>query len=152
MKAAEFTNTNAYEPPVHVLAGIAGGYIHMLSQQAVVRPICVMITLIGCDEEKGPQVYKIDPSGQCFGYKCAATGTKEQEATTYLEKAYKKNEGQWTAKETVMTAIRTLQTVISTDFKSNEIEIGFASVENPRFRVLPNHEVDDILTQMADQI
>ena len=51
-----------------------------------------------------------------------------------------------------MTAIRTLQTVISTDFKSNEIEIGFASVENPRFRVLPNHEVDDILTQMADQI
>ena len=98
-----------------------------------------MITLVGCDEEKGPQVYKVDPSGQNLGYKCAATGTKEQEATTCLEKAYKKNEGQWNAKETVMTAIRTLQTVISTDFKSNEIEVGFASVENPRFRVLPNN-------------
>ena len=51
-----------------------------------------------------------------------------------------------------MTAIRTLQTVISADFKASEIEVGFASVANPRFRKLPDNEVDDILTQMADQI
>ena len=81
-----------------------------------------------------------------MGYKAISIGTKEQEAITALEKAHKKNEGQWNAKEAVMTAIRTLQTVISTDFKANEIEVGFASVDNPRFRKLADNEVDDILT------
>ncbi len=41
-----------------------------------------MVTLVGCDEEHGPQVYKIDPSGSAIGYKAVATGSKEQEATT----------------------------------------------------------------------
>ena len=52
-----------------------------------------MVTLVACDEEHGPQVYKIDPSGQNVGYKAVSTGTKEQEATTFLEKAWNKNEG-----------------------------------------------------------
>ena len=54
-----------------------------------------MVTLVGCDEEFGPQVFKIDPSGSCVGYKAVATGTKEQAAVTALEKQYKKNEGNW---------------------------------------------------------
>ena len=54
-----------------------------------------MITLVGCDEEFGPQVYKVDPSGSAIGYKAVATGTKEQEALTQLERAFKKNDGQW---------------------------------------------------------
>ncbi len=54
-----------------------------------------MTTLIGCDEEFGPQLYKIDPSGQSIGFKATAAGSKEQEALTQLEKHFKKNEGQW---------------------------------------------------------
>jgi len=54
-----------------------------------------MVTLVGCDEEFGPQVFKIDPSGQSTGYKAIATGSKEQEATSQLEKQFKKNDGQW---------------------------------------------------------
>ena len=72
-----------------------------------------MVTLVGCDEDNGPQVYKIDPSGQNVGYKAIATGTKEQEDITHLEKAWKKNEGNWSPIEAVITAIRTLFTVIS---------------------------------------
>jgi len=52
-----------------------------------------MITLVGCDEEFGPQVFKVDPSGNAMGYKALATGSKEQEATTQLERAFKKNDG-----------------------------------------------------------
>ena len=87
-----------------------------------------MVTLVGCDEEHGPQVYKVDPFGQSIGYKAIATGSKEQEAVTQLEKHYKKVNGNWNAQEAVVTAIKTLQQVISTDFKANEIEVGFASV------------------------
>jgi 20S proteasome subunit alpha 1 len=57
------------------------------------RPFCVNTTIVGADEEFGPQVFRIDPSGQALGYKAVATGSKEQEAMSQLEKHYKKNEG-----------------------------------------------------------
>ena len=55
---------------------------------------------------------------------------------TQLEKQFKKKEGQWNRTETVEAAVSVLQTVISTDFKPNEIEIGIATADNPRFRKL----------------
>ncbi len=62
------------------------------------RPFCVNVTLVGCDEEFGPAVYKVDPAGQVTGFKAVSTGTKEQEAMTQLEKHFKKNEGKWDSK------------------------------------------------------
>ena len=88
-----------------------------------------MVTLVGCDEEHGPQVYKVDPSGSSIGYKAVATGSKEQEATTQLERAFKKNNGDWDRKSAIEVAIKTLSTVLSSDFRANEIEIGVATVE-----------------------
>ena len=38
------------------------------------------VTLVGIDEEFGPQVYRIDPSGQAIGFRAVSTGPKEQEA------------------------------------------------------------------------
>jgi len=46
--------------------------------------------LIGVDDERGPQVFKCDPAGYYIGYKATAAGTKSQEATTALEKKFKK--------------------------------------------------------------
>jgi 20S proteasome subunit alpha 1 len=43
-----------------------------------------------------------------------------------------------------------LQTVVSTDFKANEIEVGFASVDQPKFRKLTEEEVDAILNSIAE--
>ena len=109
-----------------------------------------MITLVGCDEEFGPQVYKVDPSGSAIGYKALATGAKEQEATTQLERAYKKNDGQWDTKQAIETAIKTLSTVVSSDFRANEIEVGVATVGQPLFRKLSEQEIDTVLNEMAD--
>ena len=67
------------------------------------------ITLVGCDEEFGPQVYKIDPAGHSIGYKATSAGNKEQEAQIHLERAYKKNKGDLSTKETVHAAITVLQ-------------------------------------------
>ena len=43
-----------------------------------------------------------------------------------------------------------LQTVISSDFKANEIEVGFSCVDQPKFRKLTEEEVDAVLNDIAD--
>ena len=62
-QAQEFKYKFFYEPPTSVLASKLGAFLQRYSQQAGLRPFCVMTTLVGCDEEFGPQLFKIDPSG-----------------------------------------------------------------------------------------
>lgn len=38
-------------------------------QHAYMRPLGVISTLIGIDEERGPQLFKVDPAGYFVGYK-----------------------------------------------------------------------------------
>ena len=148
--AAEFQMKFSYECPIQVLAQRMGARLQRFSQYAGIRPFCCMITLVGCDEEFGPQVYKIDPSGSAIGYKALATGSKEQEATTQLERAFKKNNGDWNTKQSVEVAVKTLSTVVSSDFRANEIEVGIATVDQPLFRKLSEQEIDQVLNEMAD--
>ena len=75
--AAEFKMKFSYEIPIAVLAQRLGANLQRYSQYAGIRPFCCMVTLVGCDEEFGPQVYKVDPSGSAIGYKALATGSKE---------------------------------------------------------------------------
>ena len=139
-----------YEIPTRVLASRLGAQLQKYSQYPSIRTLCATVTLVGCDEEFGPQVFRVDPSGSFVGYKAIATGSKEQEAMSHLEKQYKKNEGQWTQKETVETAIKTLSQIVSSDFKASEIEIGIATVDKPHFRKLKEGEIEDFLNEMAD--
>ena len=38
-------------------------------QHAYMRPLGVVPILIGVDEERGPQLFKVDPAGYFVGYK-----------------------------------------------------------------------------------
>lgn len=38
-------------------------------QAAYMRPLAVMPLLVGIDEERGPQLFKVDPAGYFVGYK-----------------------------------------------------------------------------------
>lgn len=62
------------------------------------------------DDEKGPQVYKVDPAGHYYGYRATAAGVKEQEATNFLEKQFKE-ETKRNTDDTVQLAIECLQSV-----------------------------------------
>lgn len=41
----------------------------LVLQHAYMRPLAVIPILIGIDEERGPQLYKVDPAGYYVGYK-----------------------------------------------------------------------------------
>lgn len=148
--AAEYKFKYGYHIPVHVLAKKVSERNQLATQFVGLRSMRCVFTVVGIDEEKGPQVYKIDPSGFCMGYKAIAAGTKEHYAINYLEKQYKKKPEGWNNDEAIQTAIMCLQNVISTDFKSNEIEIGIATTDDIFFRTLSEEEIEAHLNVIAD--
>jgi len=124
------------------------------------RPYGIATTLIGMDEEFGPQLFKCDPAGYYIGYKGTAAGPKQQEAINHLEKKLKNKDyapGDW--KEVVELAITTLSTVLSMDFKKTEIEIGIVGGPRPDgkpgtyrgFRTLTEDEIDERLQAIAEK-
>jgi 20S proteasome alpha/beta subunit len=62
-KAANFRYKFGYEPPVDYLAQALADKAQYLTQYARVRPLGVTLILIGMDEERGPQLFKVDPAG-----------------------------------------------------------------------------------------
>ena len=67
-----------------------------------------------------------------------------------MEKKIKKKP-QWNTDKTIQEAIATLSSVVSMDFKPNEIEVGVVSTANPIFRVLSEAEIEQHLTALAEQ-
>lgn len=71
------------------------------TQHAEMRPYGCSMTLIGIDEEFGPQLYKIDPAGHIAGYRATASGQKEIEAINFLEKKLKNPDLKLDVEETI---------------------------------------------------
>ena len=95
-------------------------------------------------------MFKIDPAGHSMGYKAIAAGAKEQEAINHLEKEHKKTDGKYSFDQTIQTAISTLQTVVGTDFKPTELEVGVANADKPYFRKLDTETIEHHLNVIAD--
>lgn len=68
--------------------------------------------IIGCDEEKGAQVYKVDPAGHYLPYKAVSTGKYEPEAMNFLEKRVAEL-GSLDENGTIEMAITAMQHVLS---------------------------------------
>lgn len=111
------------------------------------KRLCVLHSV---DDERGPQLFKVDCAGHYYPYKATASGVKEQEATNTLEKKYK-SESPVGEQETVEAAITTLQSVLSSDFKPDEVEIGVVVGPTGKFRKLDNSEVEEYLTRIAER-
>ncbi|CED85449.1 20s proteasome subunit [Phaffia rhodozyma] len=138
-EAAEWRYKYGYEiEPVDLAKRLANiNQVH--TQRAGMRPLGVVMTLIGHDSELGPQIFKVDPAGYFVGFKATASGQKQTEAMNFLEKKWKKVDDPdapelsgdavkgLTRSETIELAIETLSTILATDFKSSEIEIGLSS-------------------------
>lgn len=150
-QAAEFRFKFGYEVPVDYLAKVLADKAQVYTQHAYMRPLGVVSMLIAIDEERGPQLFKVDPAGYFIGYKATSVGTKETEATNFLEKKFKGNP-QLTYDEAVQAAIGALQSVMSEEFKPSEIEVGVVRADGERaFRVLSNDEVEHYLTLISER-
>jgi len=106
------------------------------------------------DDEKGPQVFKIDPAGYMQGYKGCTAGPKEAETATLLEKAYKKKAptgGNFSLDEATEIIIDVLQNVIGSDFKPGDIEVCVSTKANPQFKILSTAEVEKYLNIISDR-
>ena len=119
-----------------------------------VRPVPHIYTTshphhLSVDDEAGPNLFKIDPAGHFLGYKACSAGVKEQEAANLLEKAFKKAADDGQDIDPIRTAISTFQTLLSADFKAEEIEVGVAA-RGARFQVLTTAEVEAHLVALAE--
>lgn len=156
---SEFKFQYAYEIPVEYLAKRVADENQVYTQHAYMRPLGVAMTVIGMDEEKGPALYKCDPAGYYVGYKACAAGAKEQEALNFLQNKFKPKDDTGvimdgedeTEEETILTAIAALQSVLSADFKPEEIEVAAVSKSNPKFHLLTTEQVEAHLTTIAER-
>ncbi|EFN51840.1 hypothetical protein CHLNCDRAFT_27583 [Chlorella variabilis] len=150
-EAAEFRFKFGYEMPVHYLARVLADQAQVYTQHAYMRPLGVIPILIAIDEERGPQLFKVDPAGYFVGYKATAAGVKETEAVNMLEKKFKTGP-QYSQKEVVELAISTLQHVLGEDLKVSDIEVGLASAQDGgRFRVLSCEELEEHLVAISER-
>ena len=147
-KAAEFQDDFGYTIPINVLAQKISEQCQFYTQQAHMRPLCVISLLFSFDDEKGPQLIKLDPSGFYLGYFACATGEKEQSTVNYLEREFKKKSS-LSDEETIHLAIKSLQNSLNTDFRKDDIEIGVVKKDELP-RTLSSDEVEKILNVIGE--
>jgi len=135
--------------PVHMLAKRIADIAQVNTQSASMRPLATVCLLVGVDDEKGPQVFKVDCAGHYLPFFAAASGSKEQEAVNFLEKKVAEMKG-FDGDDTVRTAIMCLGSVLGSDFRGNEIEVAIVEGKAGKFRKLKEEEIESHLNAIAD--
>ena len=148
-EAAEFAFQYGYPMPVHVMARRIADLAQVNTQSASMRPLATDCILIGVNDEKGPQCYKVDCAGHYLPFFATATGSKEQEAVNFLEKRVDEMNN-YDVNQTVRAAIVCLGTVLGSDFRGSELEVALVHGEQGRFRVLAEEEIEQHLNAIAD--
>lgn len=109
----EFLDKYGYHMPINVLAQKMSEECQYYTQRAFMRPLCAISFLFSIDDEKGPQLIKIDPAGFFMGYRACSSGEKEEQLNNHLEKQFKERIGKegFSQDEAVAVGIKALQSV-----------------------------------------
>ncbi|KAF0271708.1 hypothetical protein FOG51_03089 [Hanseniaspora uvarum] len=178
-EASEFQYQQGFEMPMDVLVKRMSNLAQLYTQKAYMRPLGVIATFISYDDEKNGMIYKMDPAGFYCGYKATATGPKQQELNSHLEKLLKKqalkssrpnelerryddedndrignvndnNNGKDTWENVVEKAIRIISETLGQDYKQSELEIAVAS-KDTGFFILSTKQIEERLAAIAEQ-
>jgi 20S proteasome subunit alpha 1 len=148
-EAGRWAFDNGYPIPVSVLARRMADLAQVNTQAAASRPLACIGLFVGVDDEKGPQIFKVDCAGHYLPYFAAACGPKEQEAMNFLEKRVKEMKD-YDNDQVIRTAITCLGHVLGSDFRGTEIEVGSVEGTEGKFHVLSEEEIEAHLNAIAD--
>ncbi|XP_049366218.1 proteasome subunit alpha type-2-B-like [Solanum verrucosum] len=128
--------------PVTQLVRETAAVMQEFTQSGGVRPFGVSLLVAGFDD-KGPQLYQVDPSGSYFSWN-SAMGKNVSNAKTFLEKRYTE---EMELDDAVHTAILTLKEGFEGQISAKNIEIGIIGTDKV-FRILTPTEIDDYLQEV----
>uniref|UniRef100_A0A251VDM2 Putative proteasome, subunit alpha/beta, nucleophile aminohydrolase n=1 Tax=Helianthus annuus TaxID=4232 RepID=A0A251VDM2_HELAN len=131
--------------PVTQLVRETAAVMQEFTQSGGVRPFGVSLLVAGYDD-KGPQLYQVDPSGSYFSWKASAMGKNVSNAKMFLEKRYTDD---MELEDAIHTAILTLKglLVFEGQISGKNIEIGVIEADRT-FRVLTAAQIEDYLQEV----
>jgi len=111
---------------------------------AMSRPFGVAILFAGIDE-KGPQLFHMDPSGTFVQYDAKAIGSGSEGAQQSLQEAYHKG---LTMKEALKTSLVILKQVMEEKLNSTNVEVA-AITPLKTFHMFSKEEVEDVISTLT---
>ncbi|KAJ1900122.1 Proteasome subunit alpha type-2 [Kickxella alabastrina] len=140
------------DPPVRILVKELASVMQEFTQSGGVRPFGVSLLLAGVDE-RGPNLYQVDPSGSYFPWKATAIGKNMVNSKTFLEKRFN---GDMDLEDAVHTAILTLKEGFEGQMTEHAIDVGIVNVipsaesgkSTPTFQRLTPAEIKDYLANI----
>mmetsp|Transcript_7988 Transcript_7988/g.17340 ORF Transcript_7988/g.17340 Transcript_7988/m.17340 type:complete len:169 (-) Transcript_7988:141-647(-) len=148
-EASDYAYKYGVACPVGVLAKRIADVAQVNTQSASMRPLASVAMLVSVEDERGPQLYKVDCAGHFLPFVGAASGAKEQEAMNYLEKKAEEMR-EYGVDETVRAAIMCLGSVLGSDFRGSELEVASVTGKSGRFQVLTEDQIEAHLNAIAD--
>jgi len=111
---------------------------------AMSRPFGVALLFAGCDE-KGPQLYHMDPSGTYVQYDAKAIGSGSEGAQQTLVEMYNKS---MTLKEATKTSLTILKQVMEEKLNSTNVEVAVVT-PGAHFHMFTKEEVEEAIKDVA---
>jgi len=111
---------------------------------AMSRPFGVALLFAGIDE-KGPQLYHMDPSGTYVQYDAKAIGSGSEGAQQTLVEMYNKS---MSLKEAVKTSLTILKQVMEEKLNSTNVEVSVVTPE-ANFHMYSKEEVEEAIKDVA---
>ena len=110
-----------YDEPLHVAGAVKeiSDRMQMFTQYGGVRPFGVAL-LVGGVDEKGPQLFEIDPSSAFYAWKAQAIGKEAAEALKVIKKNWSEKLGEEEAVKIAVQALRAAEK----NMKITEIELA----------------------------
>ena len=144
-KAAQTYFRQYLEPiPALQLTRELASIMQEFTQSGGVRPFGVSLLVAGIDE-KGPQLYQVDPSGSYFAWKATAMGKNMVSAKTFLERRYN---DEIEVEDAIHVALSTLKESFEGKMTETNVEVAVIGDDDKQFKILSPEDLKDYLDEV----